>query len=758
MAHTPGTPARTHRLIALLASCLLGVSTAMALGRVFVGAAASYRLMAAALLSALLACALERKNLPLATAASAAALLVAVGILIFPASTWRGLPTTETLRAIADASRLVGEQARLQVAPSVPLAPLMLAAFAATWAAVFSAHALAFRAGSPLLALLPPIALVAFADTVLEELIKPIYGVLFLAAALVVIFADGLRRLQGWGPIWTGPGRRARLSSTAGRSARRVALAAVSLAVMAPLLLPGFGSKALLDLSTSDGNGVSVDPLVSVANALQRDDPQDVFTVQTQVPTYYRFISLSTFDGAKWTYEQNPATIELPPDPSATSALAPEVIAGADTVAQSFELRSDLSQPWLPVAYPPTSVQLDHAATWTVESGTVGIDGSLDEGTAYTDTALLLRPSPDDLRALELQTAAQLPRYTDLPSDVPPQIDVIAHAWTEDATTPYDKIIAIQDHLRDEHVFTYDTNVPRRDDANALLDFLTVNPVGFCQQFASAMTVLLRDLGIPARVAVGFTSGTRSDAASDIWTVTTEDAHAWVEVLFPGYGWLPFEPTPSRSNPVASTYTSPAAVPCDRPGGCSGSGPRGGIGGKKNAEAGSIGKSASTNERENGRTGTLSPVTEGTPEPGSRFGGRELILLAVALTLLVLLLVPPVRAARRRRRLRRAGTDPRRLILATYDVFTEQAAEVGFPRAPAETLEEYGARVSASGLLSDGDLDRLTQITVSAAYARSGPGPGQAQEATEAVRKVLKDLRGGTPWTRRVRGRYLREG
>ena len=96
-----------------------------------------------------------------------------VGLLVFPGTTWHGLPTLDTLRHALDASHLVGEQARLQVAPSPPLKPLMLASILAMWAAIFSCHALAFRAGSPILALLPPIAMLAFADTVLEEFIKP---------------------------------------------------------------------------------------------------------------------------------------------------------------------------------------------------------------------------------------------------------------------------------------------------------------------------------------------------------------------------------------------------------------------------------------------------------------------------------------------------------------------------------------------------------------------------------------------------------
>src|SRR5213593_4008073 len=79
----------------------------------------------------------------------------------------------------------------------------MLAAITAVWAAVFSCFALAFRAGSPLLSLVPPVALVAFADSVLDGVIKPIYGVLFLIAALAVVFADSLRRIHGWGPVWS---------------------------------------------------------------------------------------------------------------------------------------------------------------------------------------------------------------------------------------------------------------------------------------------------------------------------------------------------------------------------------------------------------------------------------------------------------------------------------------------------------------------------------------------------------------------------
>ena len=181
-------------------------------------------------------------------------------MIVFPETTWYGLPTTETLRAALDAAALVGEQARIQPAPAEPIDPLLLAAVVSLWAAVFSAHALAFRAGSPLLALVPPVALVAFADTVLEEFVKPLYGLGFLAAALLVVFADGLARVQGWGPVWAS-GRRG-VAATAGRGARRLAFTALGAALLSPILVPGFGSKGLVDFGTPAADRVAIDPSV----------------------------------------------------------------------------------------------------------------------------------------------------------------------------------------------------------------------------------------------------------------------------------------------------------------------------------------------------------------------------------------------------------------------------------------------------------------------------------------------------------------
>jgi hypothetical protein len=129
-------------------------------------------------------------------------------------------------------------------------------------------------------------------------------------------------------------------------------------------------------------------------------------------------------------------------------------------------------------------------------------------------------------------------------------------------------------------------------------------------------------------------------------------------------------------------------------------------------------------------------------------------LALLGLALVVALVIPPVRALRRRARLRRAGDEPRALILATYDVFAERAADLGHPRTSGETLLEYRRRLAANGLVTDGHLDRLTSIAGRAAYAPEEPLRSEVGEASEVASQVLHDLRERTPITQRIAGQY----
>ena len=119
-------------------------------------------------------------------------------------------------------------------------------------------------------------------------------------------------------------------------------------------------------------------------------------------------------------------------------------------------------------------------------------------------------------------------------------------------SNPYAAALALETWFRMSGGFSYSEH-PRRSDA-PLLDFVTRTRSGYCQHFAGAMALMLRYLGIPARVAAGFTSGSYDDKRHT-WTVTDHDAHMWVEAWFDGYGWLPFDPTPGRGT-LSASYTA----------------------------------------------------------------------------------------------------------------------------------------------------------------------------------------------------------
>lgn len=167
-------------------------------------------------------------------------------------------------------------------------------------------------------------------------------------------------------------------------------------------------------------------------------------------------------------------------------------------------------------------------------------------------------------------------RYLQLPS-IPERVRQLAETLTADADNPYDKAKAVEAYLQSEE-FTYDTRnvtVPEQD-KDFVDQFLFESKRGYCDYFSTAMVVLLRAAGIPARWVKGFTTGElvqkTGSAAGEAWadgeqpyyegTVQSRHAHSWVEVYFAGVGWLPFEPTKGFSMPRV-TVASGNAAPTD---------------------------------------------------------------------------------------------------------------------------------------------------------------------------------------------------
>ncbi len=132
-------------------------------------------------------------------------------------------------------------------------------------------------------------------------------------------------------------------------------------------------------------------------------------------------------------------------------------------------------------------------------------------------------------------------------------LEPLAQQITAEAATPYDKVVAIQTFLEENYYYTEKEPVtPRGKDAAAF--FLQESRRGACDLFATSMAVLLRLSGVPARVATGFVSGDY-DTTARANVIRSKDAHAWVEVYFPGYEWIPFNPTAQRNLDEESVWS-----------------------------------------------------------------------------------------------------------------------------------------------------------------------------------------------------------
>jgi transglutaminase-like putative cysteine protease len=178
-------------------------------------------------------------------------------------------------------------------------------------------------------------------------------------------------------------------------------------------------------------------------------------------------------------------------------------------------------------------------------------------GTTFTTTATESTASADQLRRAGTTYPALVTRdFLGLANDGTKgaaAIRALALQWTRGVTNPYDAATTIEATLRNPRLFRYTLSPPPLPPVTQtwpVTYFLTVTHAGYCQYYAAAMGAMLRAVGIPSRLVNGYGPGTAPNAAArrtaseSRWTVSSNDAHTWVEAYFPRYGWIPFEPTP----------------------------------------------------------------------------------------------------------------------------------------------------------------------------------------------------------------------
>jgi transglutaminase-like putative cysteine protease len=292
-----------------------------------------------------------------------------------------------------------------------------------------------------------------------------------------------------------------------------------------------------------------------------------------------------------------------------------------------------------------------------------------------------------------------------------------------DAQSPYAAAVALESWFRTGGGFVYDQHPHAFRTRPPLVDFVTHTKAGYCQHFAGAMALMLRYLGIPARVAAGFSSG-RYDHGE--WVVTDYDAHEWVEVWFRGWGWVPFDPTPGRGG-LSGTYSAsskafdPAAAALILAG-------KEGL--RKFAQRADVLGFAKHNVHVSPDVPDLSPPHV-RPVPRHHHTPGLLKLLLLVLAGIAGAIACAKLVVRQARYLTR---DPRRLAAASRrelrDILLDQMVDV----PESATLEELGA-------LLEGEFGvEAAEFGLHATAARFGP-PLAAREAAREMRRSLREIR-----------------
>ena len=526
-----------------------------------------------------------------------------------------------------------------------------------------------------------------------------------------------------------------------GLSGRRTDSGAASATILSGIVLAAVAVVAALLVSSSvtsigtagrlprGGNsaasGIGLAPFASLEGNLQQTDPVPLLKVTgMNEPDYLRTIGLQ-----KWTPDEGWSVDtlsngDLPTEP----LLAPGVAIPRRVTVTSLGYRDQ----FLPI-YDGTSSVAGLGGGWFYDAALESVHRADPvKPDPYEISVSTVRRGADQLRADTVTAGGTLTETGDLADDV----TTLTAQVTAGATTAFDKAEALRRWFTDPaNGFTYSLNVPPGDSGDTLVDFLN-NRMGFCEQYASAMAIMLRAAGVPARVAVGFTQGVQDPDGS--YTISSNDAHAWVEVLFDKAGWVRFDPTPlgggqgGEQGFVDGAPTTEAA-PSTSAAATSGRAPSGGLNPDGEDIAGAT-------------AGSTAAAPLGADQP--RVSTTVWWLLTIALLLAAAAAGPTV--VRKRRRMRRrslAEAGGPAAAAAVWSEVEDLAVDHGIGLNPAESARAVANRLARATHLPDADratLRRLVMQVESGWYAQpaaptagptlsSTPPPTAGQRAGDAT-------------------------
>ena len=688
----------------------------------------------------------------------AALLLYLNALFSGPQSLARVVPTAASLRHLLDLVS-AGQATAGGAAPVLDTHGVQLLAAGGIGLAAVAVDFLAVRLHRPAIAGLP-LLVVFMAPIVTAAKTGGIGGLFtFLLAAvgyLWLLSADGRERLRGWGrvvTVWHGTGEDEQLGGaevgTLAATGRRIGFAAVCAAMLAPLLLPSLNMHRLFD--SSDG-GVHVqevplpNPVDQLHGLLIRPEIQRVLSYKTipltspadfQPTAQYLQVYVLNYDNdsSSWQLVQPDHSTKVSPTAlQPTPGLAP----GTPTVLTRTKVTlgpvSGYAWPifFLPVPYAPDLLQVP--GSWREADDTLMIySGRVGRNVAYTVTSQEADPTPAILEGSQQDLPASISAYQGFNSPVTNKLRAIAQQITRGTHNAYTRALALERwFLSGQFTYSLLSGVP--NSPAGLLKFLTTSRHGYCQQFAFAFAVLARLVGIPSRIAIGYTAG--QPGAHGTWQVTTADAHAWPELYFSGAGWIRFEPTPGGAD-GQGTAVQPSYVTA----GSASTGP--GSHTTKPGSHPSPAPSASTGlthlpHVQVPPTGALPPSSSIAAGSG---GASRMPLIIALLAILALAAAAPgtTRLVVRRRRWR-AATGDAGLAQAAWLEICDDLEDFGLPCLASESPRTVARRVCSDTQIDAAAREavgRIASTVEQAHYAPTPPAAGPIRMDVTIVRRAL---------------------
>ena len=676
----------------------------------------------------------RRQRWPMATAATIGLVLLAISVslALYSETLFAGLmPTATTVRRAATDIAAAWDAFGIVEAPTSATPGFLLVGGAVIWLAAVAADTAAFRGRMLTEAMLPSLIMLAFVGALGTDDWRIRSAAAMVVACVAFAAAHGIHHTGGW--VQIGPARRRRLSVPMRTALRFGGIVAVGAALIVPLL-PGSDAPAIVSWKDLDGtvpaSRVTISPLVNAQGRLTGVSGAELFRVRADRPAYWRVSGLGRFDGVVWGSEQLYSdAAELLGAPPPGDHLRQVVTVGA------------LDSIWLPAAFEPVAYDGPHAL-YDAESGALVTDHSseLEPGFSYTVSSASRVPSLAVLVSATDEVPPEIAEnYLELPEGFNERVIGLAADVTADASGPYAKSLALQNFFLKN--FAYTLRVPSGHDSDRMEQFLFEDRRGYCEQFSGTYAAMARAVGLPSRVAVGFTPGELVDGE---YIVRGEHYHAWPEVWI-GDRWVYFEPTPGRGAPGAVAYTgvAPQQVVSGDPeaAGESGSGFIGALG---------LDDLEGTSGNLEGFVDVLD--TEGSTQATGTWAEWIVIPFYAVLAVAGIWFISVPAAVRLRRALhhRRARGNPRATVEASWHDVAERLFELGLDQRLAETHREFAERVDRRVRINASELASLAEATQEACFAAHAPSPQTVVSARLNAHSLEARIQSGRSYWDRV--------